>query len=87
MEPTGLGKKQAELCKNMFTLGVVSWLYDRSIDPIRIYIDKRYSKRRPEMAEANKLALQAGYNYADTIEVPDQFCQAAGGHLPQDHGK
>ena len=82
VEPTGLGKKQAELCKNMFTLGVVSWLYDRSIDPIRNYIDKRYSKRRPEMAEANKLALQAGYNYADTVEMFTGKYQISSAKLP-----
>ncbi len=82
VEPTGLGKKQAELCKNMFTLGIVSWLYDRSIDPIKNYIDKRYGKRRPEMAEANKLALQAGYNYADTIELFTGKYQISSAKLP-----
>jgi len=69
VEPTGLKKKQAILCKNMFTLGIVSWLYDRSIDVIISFIDKRYEKTKPEMAKANKLALQAGYNYADTVEM------------------
>ena len=67
--PTGLSTKQASLCKNMFTLGIVSWLYDRSIQAIMEFIDKRYGKTRPEMAEANKLAVQAGYNYAETIEL------------------
>jgi 2-oxoglutarate ferredoxin oxidoreductase subunit alpha len=66
---SGISRKQAALCKNMFTLGLVSWLYDRSIEPIKRYIDKRYAKSRPEMAEANKLALQAGHNYADTVEM------------------
>jgi len=69
VESTGLSRKRASLCKNMFTLGVVSWLYDRSIDPVREYIDKRYSEKYPDMAEANKLALQAGHNYADTVEL------------------
>jgi len=69
VENTGISRKQAAQCKNMFTLGVVTWLYDRSVDPIKRYIDKRYSGTRPEMAEANKLALQAGYNFADTVEL------------------
>ncbi|MFQ5661521.1 MAG: 2-oxoacid:acceptor oxidoreductase subunit alpha [Gammaproteobacteria bacterium] len=69
VESAGLGKKQATLCRNMFTLGIVSWLFDRSIDPINDYIDQRYGKAQPEMAEANKLALQAGFNYADTVEL------------------
>jgi len=69
VEPVGLGKKQAVLCKNMFTLGVVSWLYDRSLAQLNERIDELLAGKRPEMAEANKLALQAGYNYADTVEV------------------
>ena len=83
VEPTGLGKKQAMLCKNMFTLGVVSWLYDRSIDPIKNYIDKRYGKRRPELAEANILALQAGYYYADTVELFTSKYQISSAKLPK----
>jgi 2-oxoglutarate ferredoxin oxidoreductase subunit alpha len=83
VEPTGLGKKQAMLCKNMFTLGVVSWLYDRAIDPIKAYIEKRYGKRRPELAEANILALQAGYNYADTIELFTSKYQISSAKLPK----
>jgi len=67
--PSGLGLKQASLCKNMFTLGIVSWLYDRKLDAIIAFIEKRYGKARPEMAAANKLALQAGYNYAETVEM------------------
>jgi len=69
VKPAGLSKKQAELCKNMFTLGLVCWLYDRALQRIFERIDELYAKKRPQMAEANKLALQAGYNYADTVEV------------------
>lgn len=69
VKPAGLTKKQAELCKNMFTLGMVCWLYDRSLDRLIERVDAMFAKRRPQMAEANKLALQAGYNYADTVEV------------------
>jgi 2-oxoglutarate ferredoxin oxidoreductase subunit alpha len=63
-----LSRKQAERCKNMFTLGIVSWIYDRSLDAVLERIDALFSKR-PEIAEANKQALTAGYNYADTVEV------------------
>ncbi len=68
VKPTGLGKKQSELCKNMFTLGVVCWLYERDTQDIKRLIDRTFS-RRPQMAEANKLALEAGYSYADTVEM------------------
>lgn len=79
---TGLSNKQASLCKNMFTLGVVSWLYDRSIDAVMEFIDKRYGRTRPEMAEANKLALQAGYNYAETVELFTGKYQVSAANLP-----
>lgn len=80
--PTGLSTKQASLCKNMFTLGIVSWLYDRTIDAINDFIDKRYGKTRPEMAAANKLALQAGYNYAETVEMFTGKFQVSAANLP-----
>ncbi|MCC7412643.1 MAG: 2-oxoacid:acceptor oxidoreductase subunit alpha [Gammaproteobacteria bacterium] len=69
VKPAGLSKKQAELCKNMFTLGMVCWLYDRALERLNDRIEALYAKKRPQMAEANKLALLAGYNYADTVEV------------------
>ncbi len=78
MRPLGLGKKQATLRKNMFTLGLVAWMYERSEGAVLAQIDKiaERKKHRPAMREkyreeasANKLALQAGYNYADTIEA------------------
>ncbi len=65
----GIGKKQAVLCKNMFTLGMVSWLYDRALAPLETRIEELLGAKKPQMAEANRLALQAGYNYADTVEV------------------
>ena len=44
-------------------------MYDRSIEDIIERVDLLFSRKKPELAEANKLALQAGYNYADTVEV------------------
>ena len=69
VESSWLSKKQAELSKNMFTLGIISWLYDRSLDALVERIETLFAKKKPELAEANKLALQAGYNFADTVEV------------------
>lgn len=69
VKPAGLGKKQAALCKNMFTLGIVSWIYERSVDDVKKLLDAMFGKKRPQLAEANKLALEAGYNYADTVEI------------------
>ncbi|MBI4583361.1 MAG: 2-oxoacid:acceptor oxidoreductase subunit alpha [Planctomycetes bacterium] len=69
VKPAGLAKKQADLCKNMFTLGLVCWLYERDLDNIIDRINVTFGKKNPQMAEANKLALQAGFNYAETVEL------------------
>jgi 2-oxoglutarate ferredoxin oxidoreductase subunit alpha len=82
VKPTGLGKKQASLCKNMFTLGVVCWMYDRSLQDLEEYIDKRYSAKGEQVAEANKLALRAGFNYADTVELFTDRYRLAPASLP-----
>lgn len=82
VEPAGLGKKRASLCKNMFTLGIVCWVYDRKIEAIEQYIDNKYGHKDPELTNANKLALQAGYNYCDTVEVFTGKCHVAKAKLP-----
>lgn len=69
VKPVGLSSKQAEMCKNIFALGVVSWLYDRTLDDLEARIERFFSRKSKELGAANKLALQAGYNYADTVEV------------------
>ena len=52
-------------CKNFFTLGLVYWLYERPLEQSLEWIDKKFS-RMPLVAEANRLALQAGYYYGET---------------------
>ncbi|MGB5178090.1 MAG: 2-oxoacid:acceptor oxidoreductase subunit alpha [Gammaproteobacteria bacterium] len=52
-------------CKNFFTLGLVYWLYDRPLQQSLEWIERKFS-RMPEVAEANRLALQAGYHYGET---------------------
>jgi len=64
----GLSGRQAIRCKNFFALGLVFWLYERPVDYTRDWIEKKF-KNSEQMAKANTLALQAGYNYADTTEV------------------
>lgn len=55
-------------CKNFFTLGLVYWLYGRSLAQSLDWIDKKFS-RMPLVAAANRLALQAGYHYGETSEA------------------
>ncbi len=64
----GLSGRQATRCKNFFALGLVFWLYERPVDYTREWIESKF-KNSQQIAKANTLALQAGYNYADTTEV------------------
>jgi len=69
VKETGLGAKQADLCKNFFALGLVYWLYGRPVEPTLDYIDKKFAKKNPAVALANSLTLKAGYNYGETTEL------------------
>jgi len=64
----GLDPKSILRTKNMFALGMVYWLFDRKLDYTEEYFEKKF-KKKPGMAEANKIALRAGYYYAETIEA------------------
>jgi 2-oxoglutarate ferredoxin oxidoreductase subunit alpha len=60
--------KQKDLTKNFFALGLMFWLYERSMDPTLYWIDSKFSAR-PVIAEANKRALRAGYAFGETTEM------------------
>ena len=68
LEESKIPHKQQERCKNFFALGLMYWLYDRPMEPTIKWIEERFTKM-PDVGEANKLALKAGYNYADTMEI------------------
>ncbi|HEY3611784.1 MAG TPA: 2-oxoacid:acceptor oxidoreductase family protein, partial [Pseudonocardiaceae bacterium] len=64
---TGLGKKDAERAKNMFALGLLSWMYNRSTEGTERFLREKFA-RKPDIAEANVLAFRAGWNYGETTE-------------------
>jgi len=64
----GLDSKSVLRTKNMFALGMVYWLFERKLKYTEDYFEKKF-KNKPGMAEANKVALRAGYYYAETIEA------------------
>jgi 2-oxoglutarate ferredoxin oxidoreductase subunit alpha len=68
VEGLGLSQREADRCKNFFALGLVYWLYDRDPQPTREWIQEKFGKK-PEYAEANLRALQAGINYGETTEA------------------
>jgi 2-oxoglutarate ferredoxin oxidoreductase subunit alpha len=65
---SGLGKKEAERSKNMFTLGLLSWMYHRPTEGTIRFLERQF-RRRPEIAAANIAAFRAGFNYGETTEA------------------
>ncbi len=59
-----LDNKSVAKCKNMFALGICFYLYQRPEDHAKKYLDSKFAKKNPVVAEANKRAIDAGYNYA-----------------------
>src|SRR6266498_2279832 len=64
---TGLSKKDAERSKNMFALGLLSWMYHRPTEGTERFLREKFAKK-PDIAEANILAFRAGWNYGETTE-------------------
>jgi 2-oxoglutarate ferredoxin oxidoreductase subunit alpha len=65
----GLGNKEAERCKNFFAMGLVYWLFGRSLEPTLRFINDKFAKKLPQVAKANEAALQAGWSYGETTEA------------------
>lgn len=69
VEECGLGQKESDRCRNFYAMGLIFWLYDRSLEPTLRYIDAKFAKKSPAVADANRRALHAGYNYGETTEA------------------
>jgi 2-oxoglutarate/2-oxoacid ferredoxin oxidoreductase subunit alpha len=68
LKETGLDAKAMDRCKNFFALGMCYWLYNRPMDSTLRWIVDKFGKK-PQLAEANRLALQAGYSYCEATEA------------------
>lgn len=68
VEPTGVSKKDGQRAKNMFALGLLSWMYGRPIETSETFVREKFG-RKPDIAEANVAALKAGRNYGETTEA------------------
>jgi 2-oxoglutarate ferredoxin oxidoreductase subunit alpha len=67
LESHGVSKKDAERAKNMFALGLLSWLYSRSSESTLAFFERKFAAR-PELAAANIAAFKAGWNFGETTE-------------------
>lgn len=82
VEPTGLSRKDAERAKNMFALGLLSWMYHRPTEGTERYLREKFAKK-PQIAEANVLAFRAGWNYGETTEAFAVTYEVAPATLPK----
>ena len=78
VKPFGLGNKEALRCKNMWTLGLALWMFDRDRQPIVDWLTAKFAKA-PTLAEANIAALNAGHAYGETAELSGPMKQH---HVP-----
>ncbi|MEO6880881.1 MAG: 2-oxoacid:acceptor oxidoreductase subunit alpha [Mycobacteriaceae bacterium] len=82
VEATGLSKKDAERCKNMFALGLLSWMYHRDTESTTKFLRSKFAKDAT-VAEANVLAYQAGWAYGETTESFATTYTVAAAMLPE----
>jgi 2-oxoglutarate ferredoxin oxidoreductase subunit alpha len=68
VEELGLTRKEAERSKNMFALGLVSWMYGRPVDVTLNWLHKKFADK-PQVYDANVAAFKAGYNFGETTEL------------------
>lgn len=64
---SGLGTKEIDRAKNMFVLGFLYWMYNRTLDHTIKFIEEKFAKK-PEIRDANVKVLKAGYHFGDTRE-------------------
>jgi 2-oxoglutarate ferredoxin oxidoreductase subunit alpha len=76
VKPFGLGNKEALRCKNMWTLGLALWMFDRDRQPLIDWLNAKFAKNKV-LADANVAALNAGHAYGETAEL--------GGHVKKLH--
>jgi 2-oxoglutarate ferredoxin oxidoreductase subunit alpha len=68
LKELGLDAKTMDRCKNFFALGMCYWLYNRTMDATYKWLDDKF-RSKPILAEANKLAMKAGYSYCEATEA------------------
>ncbi len=76
-----MSTKQVDTSKNFFALGIMFWLYERSMEPTIKWVEKKFAAR-PVIAEANLRALKAGYAFGETTEIFHTSYRVKPAHLP-----
>ena len=81
LKDIGLDNRAVVKCKNMFALGICFWLFDCHEDHAFQYLEAKFQKKNPLIAEANKLAIKAGYNFAANTHQLASHYRVAPAHL------
>ena len=82
LKDSGMDPKAILKCKNMFTLGMACYIYSRPLEYIYQYLEKKFSKKHPEVIAPNKKVLNDGFNYAANIQaIPNTYTVAPAEHL------
>jgi len=76
LKDLGIDNKTSERSKNMFSLGMLYYIFNRDLKSSFKYFEKKF-KKKPELIDINKVVLQAGYNFADTIEALESVIQVS----------
>ena len=74
LKDSGIDNKTAERSKNMFALGILYFIFNRDTKLAFTYFEERF-KKNPKIVEINKIVIQAGYNYAETVEALESVIQ------------
>jgi 2-oxoglutarate ferredoxin oxidoreductase subunit alpha len=82
LEESELTKKSKERCKNFFALGIMSWLYQRPMEPTLDWIEKKF-KGKDDLIWANQKALKSGYYYSETAELFKKHYKIPKAELPK----
>ncbi len=69
IEDMNLSTKFVDKTKNFFALGLMYWMYNRPLDQSIKFIQEKFGKKEPQVAEANLRVLKAGFNYGETTEI------------------
>ncbi len=80
---SGLDRASVDKCKNMFTLGMACYIYNRDLDYVYKYIEGKFSRKHPEMVAPNKKVVADGYNYAAAIQAVPNTYTVAPADLPK----
>ena len=72
VKPFGLGNKDAQRCKNMWALGLVDWLFGRDRTINEEWLKQKFA-RKPDIADANIAALNAGHAFGETADMAREF--------------